>query len=122
VRNSSEVQNVGDFDLPALRKVRKEKERMEAEEGEHAMRFENVSPAMDSVVHTPKVTSETGSEVEVDGGVALTEDAVETRTPDMLATDLFAFKNAAVVRNVEIGQDYDDDATDLGLQSIVAQV
>jgi hypothetical protein len=33
VRNSSEAQDVGDFDLPALRKVRREKERIERKKG-----------------------------------------------------------------------------------------
>jgi hypothetical protein len=122
VRSSSEVQAVGDFDLPALRKVRREKERLEAEEGGLAVRFENVSPASDSVMHTPEVTPSTGSEVEVDGGVALTEEAVETHTPDILAADLFALKDVAVVRDVELDRTFDDDAADLGLQSIMAQV
>jgi hypothetical protein len=105
-----------------LRKVRRERERLEAEEGGLAVRFENVSPATDSVIHTPEAASITGSEVEVDGGVALTEEAVETHTPDILEADLFALKTAAVVRDLELDRTFDDDAADLGLQSILAQV
>ncbi|KAF2653835.1 hypothetical protein K491DRAFT_602045, partial [Lophiostoma macrostomum CBS 122681] len=72
--------------------------------------------------------SSQGEEVEVSGGVALTEEAVETHTPDILDTG----RGAAVVSadanaNEEVcgagAHDVGGDETgDVGLQSIMAQV
>jgi hypothetical protein len=68
-----------------------------------------------------------GSEVEVEGGVALTEEAVEMHTPDILAVDVPARKQkrGLVVAAEEVfGEDGDEDEgrVDGGLQSIMTQV
>jgi hypothetical protein len=143
VRNSSKAQHVGDFDLPALRKVRKEKERIERKKGTYMIGHEDVPTHQGEVnasatgsAHNEHIAHEAssfeesnvsmhlcaseGSEVMVDGGVALTEEAVRTHTPDILAVDFPALKHAAVVHDVEMGEDDDVDA-DIGLQSIMTQ-
>jgi hypothetical protein len=147
VRNSSEAQDVGGFDLPALRKVRKHKERLGVKNGAHKEGYGNVLSKGEADVSNPQVmnkivtargrgdsgTGETnssylstmysclseGSEVEVEGGLALTEEAVETHTPDILAVD--RMKNPVFVREVEM-DDSDNDEGDIGLQSIMTQV
>jgi hypothetical protein len=155
VRNSNDSKDVGEFDLPALRKVRKEKERSDVKNGTYTTGFEGVQA--ESVQADAEATSQSnraplatifcdpnrvndthdassanasdfsiytsaseGSEVEVEGGVALTEEAVEMHTPDILAVDVGAVKTISVVQDVEMGDD-DDDA-DEGLSSIMAQV
>jgi hypothetical protein len=144
VRNSSESQDVGDFDLPALRKVRREKERIEWKEGTYMVGDEDVlmhqsdvsasatgraydehaaheaSSSDESDISTHSYASE-GSEVVVHGGVALTEDAVQTHTPDILTIEFPALKHGAVVYDMEMNEDNDADA-DIGLQSIMTQV
>ncbi|KAF1921318.1 hypothetical protein BDU57DRAFT_439305 [Ampelomyces quisqualis] len=143
VRNSSDGQDVGDFDLPALRKVRREKERMEVKKGTYVVGYEDVQATPSTCPRQPpgawtsssaNDTSSTedsmysvysfagqGSEVAVEGGVALTEEAVETHTPDILAPDVSpALKHAVVVRDAEMNSSDDED--DGGLHSIMAQV
>jgi len=152
VRNSNDIDEVGEFDLPALRKVRKEKERNDVKHGTFVAGFEGVqadpvpahqpSPgslaAVFNIQHLQNGSHETsdsrssepsaytsaseGSEVEVDGGVALTEEAVETHTPDILAVPTSGEKNATVVQDVEMTDDEDGAEADIGLQSIMAQV
>lgn len=62
-----------------------------------------------------------GSEVCVAGGVALTEEAVETHTPDVLTVDVPpTLKCTVMVRDVEMNSTDDED--DRGMQSIMAQV
>jgi hypothetical protein len=57
----------------------------------------------------------------VEGGVALTEEAVETHTPDVLTVDVApAMKCTVMVRDVEMHSSDDED--DRGMQSIMAQV
>jgi hypothetical protein len=135
VRNSSDAQDVGDFDLPALRKVRREKERIEAQKGMHTVAYEDVEgTASSSAASSAEGASSSedsgcslascasnGSEVVVEGGVALTEEAVRTHTPDILEIDIGALKNAAAVLNVELDED-DDLRADVGLQSLMTQV
>ncbi|KAL5120023.1 hypothetical protein ACEQ8H_002121 [Pleosporales sp. CAS-2024a] len=141
VRNSSEVPDIGDFDLPALRKVGKEQERMDFRHGASAVGFEHgpsrSSETMSKAVAEDEAASPTGdladsadsvmdscesrgSEVQVEGGLALTEEAVDTHTPDILALDLSSLKIAlAAVQDVEM----DVEEADIGgLQSIMAQV
>jgi hypothetical protein len=140
VRDSNTSRDVGDFDLPSLRKVRREKERNEYKRGIYMGGYEGVhadrmaDPAVQGAAtfsssaakmkHGGVVAnsdhSMNGSEVEVDGGVALTEEAVETHTPDILAIDISGLKNATMVHDVEM--DGDDFGADIGLQSIMAQV
>jgi hypothetical protein len=139
VRNSSEAQDVGDFDLPALRKVRKEKERIDVMAGTDVLTYENTpvvsltgasSNARNEHSSNDTTTSDNvtmyscvsrGSEVEVEGGVALTEEAVETHTPDILAIDVLQIKNATMIHDLEV-EDEEDFAADIGLQSIMTQV
>jgi hypothetical protein len=127
VRNSSEAQDIGDFDLPALRKVRREKERIEAKKGSHTVTYEDAQDASNEASSSEasgfsldSCASE-GSEVAVEGGVALTEEAVRAHTPDIVEVDVAAFKNAAAILNVEV-EEYNDLRTDVELQSLMTQV
>jgi hypothetical protein len=136
VRDSNTSRDVGDFDLPSLRKVRREKERNEIKHGVYLGGCEGVhtDPAVQSAATFPPSAADMKcggfvagsnhsmdrSEVEVDGGVALTEEAIETHTPDILAIDISGIKNAAMVHDVEM--DDDEFGADIGLQSIMAQV
>jgi hypothetical protein len=62
-----------------------------------------------------------GVAMEVDG-VALTEEAAETHTPDIVAVDVpVTQKNGAIVVASELDGE-DETGADIGLQSIVAQV
>jgi hypothetical protein len=121
--------DVGDFDLPVLRKVRLEKEKVEAKNGVYGGGFEDVHINGSASGHTTrphiafkpanfgdKHGSESihGSEVEVEGGVALTEEAVEKHTPDIL-------RDATTTTDTELDEG-DDANADIGLQSIMAQV
>ena len=152
MRNSNDLEEVGEFDLPALRKVRKEKERNDVKHGTLVAGFEGVqadpvpahqpSPGSLAAVFNIKdlqnglyetsnsglselstyTSASEGSEVEVDGGVALTEEAVETHTPDILAVPTSKAKSATLVQDMEMTDDEDNAEADIGLQSIMAQV
>jgi hypothetical protein len=147
VRNSSEAQDVGDFDLPALRKVRKQKERINVKNGAHKEGYENVLPKGEAGGPTSQLLNKTvsargrgdsgtgetdnsdcstmypclseGSEVKVEGGLALTKGAVETHKPDILAVD--GMKNRVFVQEMEM-EESDEEGGDIGLQSIMTQV
>jgi Rieske Fe-S protein len=139
VRSSSEAEDIGDFDLPALRKVRKEKERMDVKKGTTVVTYEDEStvPGIyatnniynDHGTHEHSTSDNStmyscvshGSEVEVEGGVALIEEAVETHTPDILAIDDFQMRRATIIQDVEM-EDDDEVGADTGLQSIMTQV
>ncbi|KAH7067355.1 hypothetical protein BKA63DRAFT_116670 [Paraphoma chrysanthemicola] len=137
VRDSNSLHDIGDFDLPALRKVRRQKERNEVKNGIYVTGFEGVQavPLTTSHqtygVHEASSGSETdlsmyscaseGSEVEVNGGVALTEEAVKTHTPDILAVDMTAARDAVLYQDVDMSDD-DEAEADIGLQSIMTQV
>lgn len=130
VRNDA----VEEFDIGALRRVRRQKERWDVKCGVYEGGFEGVcggaarrsldgsrgneedaaSQSSSEMGSLYSCVSE-GSEVEVEGGVALTEEAVETGTPDI----------------VREGVDEDDGGCDLRgenavltveLESIMAQV
>ncbi|KAF2825838.1 hypothetical protein CC86DRAFT_351883 [Ophiobolus disseminans] len=150
VRNSNDSHDIGDFDLPTLRKVRKEKERSDVKHGTLVAGFEDVhavptnqhtATPLTPIVCSPGSQSDSpeasnsgssdfsistsasaGSEIEVEGGVALTEEAVETHTPDILEVNVPAEKNAVVFQGMEMTYEEDDDEADIGLQSIMAQV
>lgn len=62
-----------------------------------------------------------GSEVDVEGGAALTGGAGERHTPDVSRVGVSALKGATIVHDLEMSDDADDEA-DIGLQSIMAQV
>ena len=141
VRDLNEPQSVGEFDLGALRRVRRQKERYELRNGTYTGGYEGVSRAPG---HAASVSSHTGdgdsgeetgssesdlsvyscasegSEVEVDGGVALTEEAVETHTPDILAINAPTQKLEAMVQSAEVGEE-DGTEADIGLQGIMTQ-
>jgi hypothetical protein len=139
-----EPKEVGEFDLPALRKVRKEKEKNDVKNGTYRGGFEDVHVAGKTLFGGHAFTTSAGlatdssesdfsvyscasegSEVEVDGGVALTEEAVETHTPNVLAVDVSSPKDGAVVQGFEKddeNDDDDDDEVDVGLQSIMTQL
>jgi hypothetical protein len=124
VRCSDSSPDVGEFDLPALRKVRQQKEADKIKDRIYLGGYESVhanTSATDpplqaartftsSVADTEHQTiasgvkrfacATDGSEVEVDGGVALTEEAIETHTPDILAIDVLGMKRATTVQDV----------------------
>lgn len=146
VRDLNESQAVGEFDLGALRRVRRQKEKNEVRNGTYTGGFEGVNEGASAASHTavsPSTHSHDGhveedtscsgsdysvysgasegSEVEVEGGVALTEEAVETQTPDILAIDVPAEKLEAMVQSAELKGE-DEAKANIGLQSIMAQV
>jgi hypothetical protein len=138
VRDSNHSHDIGDFDLPALRKVRRQKERNEIKNGTYVAGFESVQSSASASSHHAHGTQEAsssssesdfsvhscaseGSEVEVEGGVALTEEAVETHTPDILAVDVAAREDAVSLQDIDMSDDGDVEA-DIGLQSIMTQV
>ncbi|KAF2011257.1 hypothetical protein BU24DRAFT_465990 [Aaosphaeria arxii CBS 175.79] len=127
-------ERVGEFDMGSLRRVRRQKERAELSRG-YTGGFEGVtiSPPSSSGDNQPYEESEAsdytvyscaseGSEVEVRNGVALTEEAVETHTPDILTVPVIAGKDGGAAQ-VSI-QPVGDDECDLAspLDSIMAQV
>lgn len=160
-RNANGTENVGEFDLGALRRVRRQKERNEVKNGTYAGGFEDVSVSPLTLAHGTFVSASAsvslhvedgdgdgdgaknvgtfdssevsvyscvskGSEVEVNGGVALTEEAVETQTPDILAIDVSGKGNRSEaishINEVESDEDEDADAgMDEVLQSIMTQ-
>jgi hypothetical protein len=138
VRDSSEAQDVGDFDLPALRKVMKQKERTDVKNEAHEDGYENVlsqSSATSTAQALMKIASgdahpETnssdlstmyscsseGSEVEVEAGLARTGEVIQTHTADIMRVD--SEKNAVFIRDMEMEM----DEGDIGLQSIMTPV
>ncbi|KAF1933332.1 uncharacterized protein M421DRAFT_52334 [Didymella exigua CBS 183.55] len=145
VRDSTARRPVGDFDIGALRRVRRQKEKNEIRNGTYVGGFEDVgnAPAMTKVrtAHSPhgsdregSCTSDSsfsvysciseGSEAEVDGGVALAEQAVESHTPDIVAVnvrDAHPSKSAICIRTKPLSWT-EDGSEDIGVQSIMAQV
>ncbi|KAF2705954.1 hypothetical protein K504DRAFT_471389 [Pleomassaria siparia CBS 279.74] len=101
---------IREFDVGSLRRVRRQKERNDLRNGTLTVAFEGVSSGLGPKTEAPANTdgggenenenddedldsdsdftvysrASEGSEVEVDGGVALTEEAVETHVPDMI--------------------------------------
>lgn len=144
VRDSTATRPVGDFDMGALRRVRRQKEKNELRNGTYIGGFEDLSavaPAVSKQNTAPSphgsdgegsCTSESdlslysciseGSEVEVEEGVALTEEAVESHTPDILVVDDTTSKSTICIRARAVTCDDDDSEADVGLQSIMAQV
>ncbi|KAF2676458.1 hypothetical protein K458DRAFT_321916 [Lentithecium fluviatile CBS 122367] len=125
-RSLDDIPAVGEFDMGALRRVRRQKERNDLRNGMHADEIEGVRVRLygqtrharsveedeggsTSSEYTVYSCGSEGSEVEVDGGVALTEEAVETHTPDIISDPLMA-------QQAGVGQ----DGVDLG--SIMTQV
>ncbi|KAJ4372635.1 hypothetical protein N0V86_007997 [Didymella sp. IMI 355093] len=145
VRDSTAVRPVGDFDIGALRRVRRQKERNEIRNGTYVGGFEDMGngPATPkpSTAHSPhggdgedSCSSESdfsvysciseGSEVEVDGGVALIEKAVESHTQGVLAVDIRdvpSSKPSVCIRTKPLSWT-EEGSEDTEVQSIMAQV
>jgi hypothetical protein len=131
VRDPTASPSVGEFDLGALRRVRKQKERNELKNGTYMGGFENITAhATAPSDRTGGNNSSTESEFSVysfmideeeqveTGSIALTEEAAETHTPDLVALEISTMqKKAAVVNTTEVGAD-----ADVRMQSIMAQV
>ncbi|KAL1797783.1 hypothetical protein ACET3X_004389 [Alternaria dauci] len=133
VRDNTSSPAIGEFDLGALRRVRKEKERNELKNGTYAGGFEDVTThttaannatagsdnATDSELSVYSFTSD-GNEnenVEIEG-VAITEEAAETHAADIVTLRVPAKeKMGAMVNTAEVEED-----ADIGIQSIMAQV
>lgn len=144
VRDSSATRPIGDFDIGALRRVRRHKEKNELRNGTYIGGFEDVGAAAPTVSKQGTAPSPYGSdgegscssesdfsvyscisedsEVEVEGGVTLTEAAVEFHTPDILAVDGPASKSAIFIRTKTIPYDDNESEANVGLQSTMAQV
>lgn len=100
-RSSDDVPAVGEFDMGALRRVRRQKDQNDLRNGTYTGDIEGVNGPLhrkrghsqlddeeessSSTGYTVNSGTSEGSEVEVDGGVALTEEAVETHTPDIIS-------------------------------------
>jgi hypothetical protein len=126
--------SVGEFDLGALRRVRKQKERNDIRNGTYTGGYEDVTSATaeagDGVGENSSEESEfsvytfatdDGDAMEVDG-VALTGEAVETHTPDIVAVNIVpAQKNGALITTKALDEE-DETGADIRLQSIMAQV
>lgn len=101
-RDSDDVSTMGEFDMSALHRVKRQKERYDlrhvSEHGTCSDSYElpfgvahQPNPSADggdsdssgSILSVYSCLSE-GSEIEVAGGVALTEEAVETQRPDII--------------------------------------
>jgi len=136
VRDNTGSPPVGEFDLGALRRVRKQKERNEVKNGTYTGGFENVTAhatapsdvasgnngSTDSEFSVYSFTTEEEGEVAVEG-VAITEEAAETHTPDLVALNISAIhKLDAVIKTAEVATTEIEEDTDIGLQSIMTQV
>lgn len=128
VRDANLSDGMGEFDMGALRRVRRQKERNDLRHGTCDGGFEGVtapaglkrtysvhvggdeeddsSSSSDFTVYS---CASEGSEVEVSGGVALTEEAVETHTPDILTAPVPGQQRGAI-------------NDEMGLETIMTQV
>ena len=131
VRDNTSSPTVGEFDLGALRRVRKEKERNELRNGTYAGGFEDVAAdstaiddgsagnnnGTDSDFSASSFTTDGSENIKIEG-VAITEQAVETHTVDIVALSVPATqKMEAMVKTAEV-----KEHAGIGLQSIMAQV
>ncbi|KAF2106233.1 hypothetical protein BDV96DRAFT_654940 [Lophiotrema nucula] len=116
------AQGTREFDIGSLRRVRRQKERADLRNGtlahssfgERRRRPSDMDGDNDSTSDFSVYScASEGSEVEVDGGVALTEEAVGTHTPDILRVPPPSLADVAAE---------DDEEMDIGLQSIMTQV
>ena len=131
VRDNTSSPTVGEFDLGALRRVRKEKERNELRNGTYAGGFEDVAAnttaiddgsagnnnGTDSDFSASSFTTDGNENIKIEG-VTITEQAVETHTADIVALSVPATqKMGAMVKTAEV-----KEHADIALQSIMAQV
>ncbi|KAJ4984570.1 hypothetical protein SVAN01_09971 [Stagonosporopsis vannaccii] len=138
VRDATAARPVRDFDIGALRRVRRQKERNEVRNGTYLGGFEDV--------RTPRVTTRhatvpgalssnvdggcssdsdfsacscisEGSEVDAVGGTVVTEGTDKAHT----AANIPTAKSAVCIRTKAVSYDDDNLDRDVGLQSIMAQ-
>ncbi|KAL1596381.1 hypothetical protein SLS60_009027 [Paraconiothyrium brasiliense] len=99
-RDSGDASAMGEFDMGALRRVKRQKDRFDLTQehkyGHRAREHNHPNYVLkrqcsssgesdrSSSLHSLYSCVSEGSEVEVEGGVALTEEAVETLTPDII--------------------------------------
>jgi len=136
VRDNTGSPPVGEFDLGALRRVRKQKERNEVKNGTYTGGFENVTAhvtapsdvasgnnsSTNSEFSVYSFTTEEEENVVVEG-VAITEEAAETHTPDLVALNVPTIhKLEAVIKTAEVATTEIEEDMDIGLQSIMTQV
>lgn len=131
VRDNTSSPTVGKFDLGALRRVRKEKERNELRNGTYAGGFEDVAANTTAIddgsagnnndadpdFSASSFTTDENENIKIEG-VAITEQSVVTHTADIVALSVPATqKMGAMVKTAEV-----KEHADIGLQSIMAQV
>ncbi|KAI8931957.1 hypothetical protein NX059_010856 [Plenodomus lindquistii] len=131
VRDLTDSSMVGEFDIGALRRVRRQKERNEVKNGTYNGGFEDIDADVEAHAHRLSFREdqdegsdnysvyscvEEGSEVEVQGGLALREETVEMHTPDLHAVDLGPLKGGSSLCAEEV----DEEFGDVGMQSIIA--
>ncbi|KAL6704297.1 hypothetical protein ACN47E_008361 [Coniothyrium glycines] len=145
-RALNESTSVREFDVGALRRVRRQKERNDLRNGTYIGGFEGLTAAShrraelssshlgESDGGAETGTSESselsffssaseGSEVEVDGGVALTEEALEMHTPDILSSSASVRTFGHVKAAADAKRDEEDeDENEVGLQGVMTQV
>lgn len=143
VRDKSPTYPVGEFDIGALRRVRRQKEKSDLRRGAYVSGFENVatSRATPKAVVAPSLAGSNredsrssdsdfsvysyisdASEIDIEGGIALTDEALDFFTPNVLAAEIPASKPSVRVRTTQVNNGDDESGGDVGLQSIMAQV
>ncbi|KAF2997182.1 hypothetical protein E8E13_006117 [Curvularia kusanoi] len=143
VRDDSATRPVGEFDIGALRRVRRQKEKNDMRRGAYVGGFEAVatSPAMAKSFAAPSphgsnregsCSSESNfsvysrisdaSEIDIEGGVALVEGAIQSHASDTLGQGASGSKASIRVQTREM--EHEDDETDggVGLQGLMTQV
>ena len=145
VRDDPATQPVGEFDIRALRRVRRQKEKADLRRGTFVHGFESVgslpkhvnSPSPNDNNRSPSRSSESefsvyscisdASEVDMDveGGVALSRAEIESLAPNKRGVNGVEDSKASIcvhARAFEIEDDGDVEEGDVGLQDIMAQV
>jgi hypothetical protein len=137
VRNSGEVQPVGEFDIGALRRVRRQKEQNQIKTGTYMGGFEDVDAgaAVDTSTASRSCRGSTGSESsysyvsersedkdENRRSTVHTEAVVATRAPNVLAVPM-PEKQETIVQTREVERDSEDGPDGgIDLRSLMAQV
>lgn len=138
VRDLHEPSSVGEFDIGALRRVRKQTEKNAMKNGTYTGGFEDVEADAEDHSHHGELflsfhgdsegsesnfsvysCASEGSEVQVNGGLALREETVQMHTTDLHIVDAPQTKGATASRVVEINGEHGTKG-DIGLQSIIS--
>jgi hypothetical protein len=148
VRDDPVTHPVGEFDIAALRRVRRQKEKADLRRGTFVHNFESLgslppaskhvsAPSLDNSNRSPSGSSESefcvyscvsdASEVDVDteGGVALTQAEVESFAPDKCGANGVEGSKASIhvrTRAFEPEGEEDGDEGDLALRDVMAQI